>query len=84
MKQKRSPGHGENGRDECARFECSVHQALPRASVGWAFGAGLCRAARFAPLAVVLVPPEHFLQDGIDDVVGVALDEPGVVFEEFD
>ena len=40
-------------------------------------------AARFAPLAVVLIPPEHFLQDRIDDVVGVALDEPSVVFEEF-
>jgi hypothetical protein len=46
-------------------------------------GAELCRAARFAPLPVVLVPPEHFLQDGIDDVVGVALDEPGIVFEQF-
>jgi hypothetical protein len=45
-------------------------------------GAGLCRAARFAPLPVVLVPPEHFLQDGVDDVVGVALDETSVVFEE--
>src|ERR1700723_3921173 len=46
-------------------------------------GAGLCRAMCFAPLAVVMVPPEHFLQDGIDDVVGIALDKPCVVFQEF-
>jgi len=45
-------------------------------------GAGLWGAPRFAPLAVVLIPPEHFLQDGIDDVVGVALDEPSVIFEK--
>jgi hypothetical protein len=45
--------------------------------------AGLCRAMCFAPLAVVVVPPEHFLQDGIDDVVGIALDESCVVFQEF-
>jgi hypothetical protein len=44
--------------------------------------AGLGRAASFAPLPVVLISPEHFLQDGIDDVVGIALDEPGIVFEE--
>ena len=43
----------------------------------------LCRAARFAPLAVVLVPPEHFLQDGVHDVVRAALDEPSIVFEQF-
>jgi hypothetical protein len=46
-------------------------------------GAGLGRAAAFAPLPVVLISPEHFLQDGIDDVVGVALDEPGIIFEQF-
>src|ERR1700723_487970 len=46
-------------------------------------GAGLCRAMCFAPLAVVMVPPEHFLQNGIDDVVGIALDKPCVVFQEF-
>src|SRR5580658_6842608 len=45
--------------------------------------AGLCRAMCFAPLAVVMVPPEHFLQDGIDDMVGIALDELCVVFQEF-
>src|ERR1700732_691695 len=44
---------------------------------------GLCRAMRIAPLAVIVVPPEHFLQDGIDDVVGIALDKPCVVFQEF-
>ena len=42
----------------------------------------LCRAARFAPLAVVLVSPEDFLQDRIDDVVRAAFDEPGIVFEQ--
>src|SRR6266568_4240838 len=41
------------------------------------------RAARFAPLPVVLVPPQNFLDHGIDDVVRVALDEPSVIFEEF-
>jgi hypothetical protein len=46
-------------------------------------GAGLGCAARFAPLAVVLIPPENFLQDGVDDVVGIALDEPSVIFEQF-
>jgi hypothetical protein len=45
--------------------------------------AGLCRAMGFAPFAVIVVPPEHFLQDGIDDVVGVALDKARVVFQEF-
>jgi hypothetical protein len=45
--------------------------------------AGLCRAMCFAPPAVVVVPPEHFFQDGIDDVVGIALDKPCVVFQEF-
>src|ERR1700733_5150478 len=45
--------------------------------------AGLFRAMCFAPLAVVMVPPEHFLQDGIDDVVGIALDEPCIVFQKF-
>src|SRR5258708_15695373 len=46
-------------------------------------GTGLGRAARFAPLSVVLVPPKNFLDHGIDDVIRVALDEPSVVFEEF-
>src|ERR1700689_5987594 len=45
--------------------------------------AGLVRAMCFAPLAVVMVPPQHFLQDGIDDVVGIALDKPCVVFQKF-
>src|ERR1700677_2528662 len=45
--------------------------------------ARLCRAMCFAPLAVVMVPPEDFLQDGIDDMVGIALDKPCVVFQEF-
>jgi hypothetical protein len=45
-------------------------------------GAGLSRAARFSPLAVVLIPPEYFFQDGVNDVVGVALDELGVVFKQ--
>src|SRR5258708_21531726 len=46
-------------------------------------GAWLGRAARFAPLPVVLVPPKNLLDHGIDDVVRVALDEPSVIFEEF-
>jgi hypothetical protein len=46
------------------------------------FGAGLLVAPRFAPLAVVLIPPKDFLQHRVEDVVGVALDEPGIVFEE--
>src|SRR5271154_1837609 len=46
-------------------------------------GAHLCSAMCFAPLAVIMVPPEHFLEDGIDDVVGIALDKPCVVFQEF-
>jgi hypothetical protein len=44
--------------------------------------AGLWDATRFAPLAVVLISPKNFLQDGIHDVVGVAFDEPGIVFEK--
>src|ERR1700689_5441521 len=43
---------------------------------------GLCRAMCFAPLAVIVVPPEHFLHDGINDVVGIALNESCVVFQE--
>jgi len=39
-------------------------------------------ASRFAPLAVVLIPPEHFLQGRVNDVVCAALDEPGIVFEQ--
>src|SRR6185437_13817396 len=46
-------------------------------------GVGLGRAARFAPLPVVLVPPKNLLDHGIDDVIRVALDEPSVIFEEF-
>src|ERR1700683_3774868 len=46
-------------------------------------GAGLCRAVCFSSLAVVMLPPERFFQDGIDDVVGIALDEPCVLFQEF-
>jgi hypothetical protein len=42
----------------------------------------LSRASRFAPLTVVLVSPEHLLQDDVDDVVRVALNEPSIVFEE--
>src|SRR5216684_3504286 len=36
IEKERTDGHGEDGRDEGARFECSLHQALPRASIGWA------------------------------------------------
>src|SRR5258706_7657887 len=35
VEKERTDGHGEDGRDEGARFECSFHQALPRASIGW-------------------------------------------------
>src|SRR6266436_1866189 len=45
-------------------------------------GARLRSAPRFSPLAVVLIPPKHFLQGGVDDVVCTALDEPGIVFEQ--
>jgi hypothetical protein len=45
-------------------------------------GALLGRASRFAPLAVILIPPQHLLQDGVDDVVRVALNEPSIVFEQ--
>src|SRR5713101_9157542 len=36
VKEEHPGGHGEDGRDESARFERSLHQALARGSVGWA------------------------------------------------
>src|ERR1700733_4637681 len=45
-------------------------------------GALLGRASRLAPLTVVLIPPEHLLQNRIDDVIRVALNEPSIVFEQ--
>ena len=36
VKQEGSDGRSEESREEGARFECSLHQALARASVGWA------------------------------------------------
>jgi len=45
--------------------------------------AGLSRATRFAPLAVFLIPPEFFLENGIHNVIGAALNEPGVIVDEF-
>ena len=43
---------------------------------------GRSSTALFAPLPIVLVPPESFLQDGIDDMVRVALDELRIVIEQ--
>src|SRR5437016_782514 len=40
------------------------------------------RSALIAPLAVVLVAPQRFLQNGINDVIRAALDELGVVVEK--
>jgi hypothetical protein len=36
-----------------------------------------------APPAIVRVTRKNFLQDGVDDVIGSALDEPGIIFEKF-
>ena len=46
VKQERSSGHREDGRDEGARFECSLHQALPRASMGWPLSEPGCAVRR--------------------------------------
>src|SRR5258708_21891212 len=52
VEKERTDGHGEDGRDEGARFECSFHQSLPRASIGWGLsrpGWAVPRASRHFP-----------------------------------
>src|SRR6202030_2436689 len=46
VEQVRTEGHREDGRDEAARFECSLHQALARASAGWDLSEPGCAVRR--------------------------------------
>src|SRR5713101_6239053 len=46
VKEERSRGHSEDGRDENSRFECSLHQALARASVGCPLSGPGCAVRR--------------------------------------
>jgi len=76
-KKEHTDGHGEDGRDE-ARDSSFFASGPPSRSTGCPLSEPGCGVRRASRTCGSPDPPEHFLQDGIDDV-GVALDEPSVI-----
>ena len=65
--------------------DSSARCIRPSLALRWA-GPCRCRAVPCGALRATCGSPgpaKHLLEDGIDDVIGAALDEPSVIFEEF-